>query len=130
MAATSGKFHSFLSAIMCVLLHSRDSRRAAHRASSFASPVPDALPLPPPDETEVPRVPKPTVFRILPTLETLGYVLFDGALETYRISQRLKDLGQSNVSELVSRLARPIMMTLDPRVGATCRRYRSKGRYV
>jgi DNA-binding IclR family transcriptional regulator len=58
------------------------------------------------------RLPKPTVFRILRTLETLGYVVFDGALETYRISQRLKDLGQSNVSELVSRLARPVMMTL------------------
>jgi IclR family acetate operon transcriptional repressor len=58
------------------------------------------------------KLPKPTVFRILRTLEALGYVAFDGALETYRISQRLKDLGQSNVSELVSRLARPIMMTL------------------
>src|SRR6202522_4380321 len=58
------------------------------------------------------KLPKPTVFRILRTLETLGYVVFDGALETYRISQRLKDLGQSNVSELVSRLARPVMMTL------------------
>ena|ERR1700722_1160315 len=58
------------------------------------------------------KLPKPTVFRILRTLESLGYVVFDGALETYRISQRLKDLGQSNVSELVSRLARPVMMTL------------------
>jgi DNA-binding IclR family transcriptional regulator len=58
------------------------------------------------------KLPKPTVFRILRTLETLGYVVFDGALETYRVSQRLKDLGQSNVSELVSRLARPVMMTL------------------
>ena len=57
-------------------------------------------------------LPKPTVFRILRTLETLGYVVFDGALQTYRISQRLKDLGQSNVSELISRLARPVMMTL------------------
>jgi IclR family KDG regulon transcriptional repressor len=58
------------------------------------------------------KLPKPTVFRILRTLETLGYVVFDGALETYRISQRLKDLGQSTVSGLVSRLARPVMMTL------------------
>ena len=58
------------------------------------------------------KLPKPTVFRILRTLEALGYVVFDGALEMYRISQRLKDLGQSNVSELVSRLARPVMMTL------------------
>jgi DNA-binding IclR family transcriptional regulator len=58
------------------------------------------------------KLPKPTVFRILRTLESLGYVVFDGALETHRISQRLKDLGQSNVSELVSRLARPVMMTL------------------
>jgi|SRR5579862_2475511 len=58
------------------------------------------------------KLPKPTVFRILRTLETLGYVVFDGGLETYRISQRLKDLGQSNVAEMVSRLARPIMMTL------------------
>jgi DNA-binding IclR family transcriptional regulator len=58
------------------------------------------------------RLPKPTVFRILRTLETLGYVVFDGALETYRISQRLKDLGQSNVAELIGRLARPVMMTL------------------
>src|SRR4029077_10176057 len=58
------------------------------------------------------RLPKPTVFRILRTLETLGYVVFDGALETYRISQRLKDLGQSSVAELIGRLARPVMMTL------------------
>src|SRR6202161_2312688 len=58
------------------------------------------------------KLPKPTVFRILRTLEALGYVVFDGSLETYRISQRLKDLGQSNISELVSRLARPVMMTL------------------
>ena len=58
------------------------------------------------------KLPKPTVFRILRTLESLGYLVFDGALETYRIAQRLKDLGQSNISELLSRLARPVMMTL------------------
>lgn len=56
--------------------------------------------------------PKPTVFRVLRTLERLGYVLFDGPLETYRIAQRLKDLGQSRLSEVIGRLGRPAMMRL------------------
>ncbi len=58
------------------------------------------------------KLPKPTVFRILRSLEKLGYVVFDTGLETYRIAQRLKDLGQSRLSEVIGRLGRPAMMRL------------------
>lgn len=58
------------------------------------------------------KLPKPTVFRILRSLEKLGYVVFDTSPETYRIAQRLKDLGQSHLSEIVGRLGRPAMMRL------------------
>jgi len=58
------------------------------------------------------KLPRPTVFRILRTLEKLNYIVFDGALETYRIGQRLKDLGQSHLSEVIGRLGRPAMMRL------------------
>ena len=58
------------------------------------------------------KLPRPTVFRILRTLERLGYVVFDGSLEAYRIAQRLKDLGQSPLSEVIGRLGRPAMMRL------------------
>ena len=58
------------------------------------------------------KLPRPTVFRILRTLEKLNYVVFDGVLETYRIAQRLKDLGQSHLSEVIGRLGRPAMMRL------------------
>ena len=58
------------------------------------------------------KLSRPTVFRILRTLEKLNYVVFDGALETYRIARRLKDLGQSHLSEVIGKLGRPAMMRL------------------
>lgn len=58
------------------------------------------------------KLPKPTVFRILRSLEKLGYVVFDTSLESYRIAQRLKDLGQSRISEVIGRLGRPALMRL------------------
>jgi DNA-binding IclR family transcriptional regulator len=58
------------------------------------------------------KLPTVTVFRILRTLESLGYVNFDGTSETYRLAPRLKDLGQSNIAVTVTRLARPSMMRL------------------
>jgi IclR family acetate operon transcriptional repressor len=58
------------------------------------------------------KFPTVTVFRILRTLESLGYINFDGASETYRIAQRLKDLGQPNEAVTLTRLARPGMMRL------------------
>jgi IclR family acetate operon transcriptional repressor len=58
------------------------------------------------------KLPTVTVYRILRTLVSLGYVNFDGAAETYRIAQRLKDLGQTNMAVLLTRLARPGMMRL------------------
>jgi IclR family transcriptional regulator, KDG regulon repressor len=58
------------------------------------------------------KLPTVTVFRILRTLESLGYVNFDGTSETYRLAQRLKDLGQTNISVMLTRLARPSMMRL------------------
>ena len=58
------------------------------------------------------KLPTVTVFRILRTVESLGYVNFDGASETYRLAQRLKDLGQTNTAVMLTRLARPSMMRL------------------
>jgi DNA-binding IclR family transcriptional regulator len=58
------------------------------------------------------KLPTVTVFRILRTLESLGYVNFDGATETYRLAERLKDLGQTNEAVILHRLARPGMMRL------------------
>lgn len=58
------------------------------------------------------KMPTVTVFRILRTLEPLGYINFDGATETYRLAQRLKDLGQTNEAVMLKRLARPGMMRL------------------
>jgi IclR family acetate operon transcriptional repressor len=57
-------------------------------------------------------LPRPTVFRILRTLESMGYVTFDGALESYRIAQRLTELGQPSTQAKFIRLARPAMMRL------------------
>jgi IclR family acetate operon transcriptional repressor len=57
-------------------------------------------------------LPRPTVFRILRTLESMGYVTFDGALESYRIAQRLTELGQPSTQAKFTRLARPAMMRL------------------
>ena len=58
------------------------------------------------------KLPNVTVFRILRTLDSLGYINFDGATETYRLAQRLQDLGQANEAVLLTRLARPGMMRL------------------
>lgn len=58
------------------------------------------------------KLPTVTVFRILRTLESLGYINFDGATETYRLAERLKELGQANEAVLLNRLARPGMMRL------------------
>jgi IclR family acetate operon transcriptional repressor len=62
--------------------------------------------------SEAVKLPRPTVFRILRTLESMGYIVFDGALESYRIAQRLTDLGQPNTNIVFTRLARPAMMRL------------------
>jgi IclR family acetate operon transcriptional repressor len=56
------------------------------------------------------RLPKPTVYRILRTLEALSYVAADG--RTYRLADRLKELGQPSPATAVARLARPAMTRL------------------
>jgi IclR family acetate operon transcriptional repressor len=58
------------------------------------------------------RLPRPTVFRILRTLESMGYVTFDRARESYTISGRLTDLGQPSTEATFTRLARPAMLRL------------------
>jgi len=60
--------------------------------------------------SEAVRLPKPTVYRILRTLESLGYVAGDGGL--YRLDDRLKELGQPSPANAVARLARPAMTRL------------------
>lgn len=56
------------------------------------------------------RLPKPTVYRILRTLETLSYVAADG--RTYRLGERLKQLGQPSLATVIAQLARPAMSRL------------------
>jgi len=58
------------------------------------------------------RLPRPTVFRILRTLESMGYVTFDPARECYTISDRLTDLGQPSTPATFTRLAQPAMLRL------------------
>jgi IclR family acetate operon transcriptional repressor len=55
-------------------------------------------------------LPKPTVYRILRTLETLACVAVDGRL--YRLGERLKQLGQPSPATTVAGLARPAMARL------------------
>jgi IclR family acetate operon transcriptional repressor len=58
------------------------------------------------------RLPRPTVFRILRTLESMGYVTFDRASESYTISERLTDLGQPSMQATFTCLAQPAMLRL------------------
>lgn len=40
------------------------------------------------------KMPKPTVFRILRTLEMLGYLEYDSEAETYQVTEELGNLGE------------------------------------
>jgi len=60
--------------------------------------------------SEAVGLPKPTVYRILRTLESLGYVVADGG--SYRLDDRLRELGQPSPTTVVARLARPAMTRL------------------
>jgi IclR family acetate operon transcriptional repressor len=57
-------------------------------------------------------LPRPTVFRILRTLESMGYVAFDKACESYTISERLTDLGQPSTQATLTHLAQPALLRL------------------
>ena len=57
-------------------------------------------------------MPKATVFRLLRTLEGLGYVGYDDDTETYRLTQRMSQLGAAGLGPLLTRLARPAMTRL------------------
>ncbi len=59
---------------------------------------------------EAVRLPKPTVYRILRTLEPLAYVVVDG--RRYRLGDRLRELGQPSLATAITRLARPAMARL------------------
>jgi IclR family acetate operon transcriptional repressor len=58
------------------------------------------------------RMPKATAFRILKTLELLGYVEYNETGETYCLSERARNLGYPTISSVLVRLARPVMMRL------------------
>jgi IclR family acetate operon transcriptional repressor len=58
------------------------------------------------------RLPKATAFRILKTLELLGYVDYNETGETYCLSDRARNLGYPNISSVLMRLARPVMTRL------------------
>ncbi len=58
------------------------------------------------------RLPRPTVFRILRTLQSMGYIIFDSGRESYAIAERLTDLGQPSMQATFTLLARPAMLRL------------------
>ncbi len=58
------------------------------------------------------RLPRPTVFRILRTLESLGYITLDGKGSTYTITERLTALGQPSAGTRLTEVARPSMARL------------------
>lgn len=57
-------------------------------------------------------MPKATVFRLLRTLEGLGYLEYESETETYRLTERLRQLGEPGLGPLLARLARPAMTRL------------------
>jgi len=57
-------------------------------------------------------MPKATVFRLLRTLEGLGYVDYDSESEAYRLTERLRQLGSAGIGPVLTRLARPAMTRL------------------
>ncbi len=57
-------------------------------------------------------MPKATVFRLLRTLEGLGYVDYDEDAECYRLTDRLRQLGGSGIEPVLAPLARPAMTRL------------------
>jgi DNA-binding IclR family transcriptional regulator len=62
--------------------------------------------------SEAVGMPKATVFRLLRTLEGLGYVGYDQDTETYSLTQRMLQLGAVGLGPVLTRLARPAMMRL------------------
>lgn len=60
--------------------------------------------------SEAVGLPKPTVYRILRTLESMAYVATEG--RCYRLGDRLKQLGQPSLATAIVRLARPAMARL------------------
>ena len=57
-------------------------------------------------------MPKATVFRLLRTLEDLGYLEYDPEAETYQLTERLRQLGEPGLGPILARLARPAMTRL------------------
>ncbi len=61
---------------------------------------------------EAVKMPKATVFRLLRTLKDLGYLEYDFETETYRLAERLRQLGEPGIGPVLVRLVRPAMMRL------------------
>ncbi|MBI1357870.1 MAG: helix-turn-helix domain-containing protein [Acidobacteria bacterium] len=57
-------------------------------------------------------MPKATVFRLLRTLEELGYLEYDSETESYQLTERLRQLGEPGLGPTLARLARPAMTRL------------------
>ncbi len=58
------------------------------------------------------KMPKATVFRLLRTLEDLGYLEYDFETETYQLAERLRQLGEPGLGPVLAKLVRPAMMRL------------------
>ncbi len=68
---------------------------------------------------EVVKMPKPTVFRILRTLEMLGYLEYDSDAETYQVTEELGQLGRAGLGSDLQRLTRQAMMRIAAEFGQT-----------
>jgi len=68
---------------------------------------------------EAVKMPKPTVFRILRTLEMLGYLEYDSDTETYEVTEELGQLGRAGLGSDLQRLTHPAMARVAAEFGQT-----------
>ena len=65
------------------------------------------------------EMPKPTVFRILRTLEMLGYLEYDSEAETYQVTEELGQLGRAGLGSDLRRFTRLAMSRIGVEFGQT-----------
>lgn len=65
------------------------------------------------------KMPKPTVFRILRTLEMLGYLEYDSEAETYQVAEEFGQLGRAGLGSDLQRLTRLAMKRVAAEFGQT-----------
>jgi DNA-binding IclR family transcriptional regulator len=69
--------------------------------------------------TELTRLPKPTTYRLLKTLQQLGYVVRHGATSDYLIGHRIEELASGPIQRRLKEVARPLMTRLYKAINET-----------